>query len=168
MVVTKSYLFNYSPKFQPHSEWICLSWNYFLVPHDNCCLLWPLPSLLYGEWNGDSLQYSCLGNPMDRGAWQAIVHGVTKSWTWLNGYTATITVVTNVLVMTTSITAKWIGSLDERNLFLSFFFFFLGTCFYLNFRPASHCFQVLNILWHLAVLTKMAKVHISIPQLINY
>ena len=34
-----------------------------------------------GEENGDPLQYSCLGNPMDRGAWQAIVHGVTKSWT---------------------------------------------------------------------------------------
>ena len=26
-------------------------------------------------------QYSCLGNPMDRGAWRAIVHGVAKSWT---------------------------------------------------------------------------------------
>ena len=31
-----------------------------------------------GEGNGDSLQYFCLGNPMDRGAWQAAVHGVTK------------------------------------------------------------------------------------------
>ena len=29
--------------------------------------------------NGNPLQYSCRGNPMDRGAWQAIVHGVTKS-----------------------------------------------------------------------------------------
>ena len=36
------------------------------------------------EWNGDSLQYSCLENPMDRGAWLATVHGVTKSWTWLS------------------------------------------------------------------------------------
>ena len=34
-----------------------------------------------GEGNGDPLQYSCLGNPMDRGAWQATVHGVAKSWT---------------------------------------------------------------------------------------
>ena len=32
-----------------------------------------------GEGNGNPLQYSCLGNPMDRGAWQVIVHGVTKS-----------------------------------------------------------------------------------------
>jgi len=31
-----------------------------------------------GERNGNPLQYSCLGNPMDRGAWQAIVHGITK------------------------------------------------------------------------------------------
>ena len=31
------------------------------------------------EGNGWSLQYSCLENPMDRGAWQATVHGVTKS-----------------------------------------------------------------------------------------
>ena len=29
------------------------------------------------------LQYSCLGNPMDRGAWRATVHGVAKSWTQL-------------------------------------------------------------------------------------
>ena len=29
------------------------------------------------------LQYSCLENPMDRGAWWATAHGVTKSWTWL-------------------------------------------------------------------------------------
>ena len=32
-----------------------------------------------GEGNGNPLQYSCLENPMDRGAWQATVHGVTKS-----------------------------------------------------------------------------------------
>ena len=31
-----------------------------------------------GEVNGSPLQYSCLENPMDRGAWQAIVHGVAK------------------------------------------------------------------------------------------
>ena len=34
-----------------------------------------------GEGHGNRLQYSCLGNPMDRGAWWAIVHGVTKSQT---------------------------------------------------------------------------------------
>ena len=34
-----------------------------------------------GVRNGNPLQYSCLGNPMDRGAWQAAVHGVTKNRT---------------------------------------------------------------------------------------
>jgi len=34
-----------------------------------------------GERNGNLLQYSCLENSMDRGAWQATVHGVAKSWT---------------------------------------------------------------------------------------
>ena len=33
------------------------------------------------EGNGNPLQYSCLENPKDRGAWQATVHGVTKSQT---------------------------------------------------------------------------------------
>ena len=33
-----------------------------------------------GEGNGNPLQYSCLGNLMDRGAWRATVHGVAKSW----------------------------------------------------------------------------------------
>ena len=38
-----------------------------------------------GERNGNPLQYSCLGDPMDSGAWQATIHGVTKSWTqWSN------------------------------------------------------------------------------------
>ena len=31
-----------------------------------------------GEGNGNPLQYSCLENPMDRGVWQATVHGITK------------------------------------------------------------------------------------------
>ena len=34
-----------------------------------------------GEGNGNPLQYSCLGNPMDIGAWRATVHRVAKSWT---------------------------------------------------------------------------------------
>ena len=34
-----------------------------------------------GEGNGNPLQYSSLGNPMDRGAWQATVNGIEKSWT---------------------------------------------------------------------------------------
>ena len=36
-----------------------------------------------GGGYGDPVRYSCLENPMDRGAWRAIVPEVTKSWTWL-------------------------------------------------------------------------------------
>ena len=38
------------------------------------------------EGNGYPLQYSCLENLMDRGAWWATVHEVAKSWTWLSGW----------------------------------------------------------------------------------
>ena len=41
------------------------------------------------EGNGTPLQYSCLENPMDRGAWQAVVRGVAKSRTRLNDFTFT-------------------------------------------------------------------------------
>ena len=34
-----------------------------------------------GVGNGNLLQYSCLGNPMDSGAWRATVHGISNSWT---------------------------------------------------------------------------------------
>ena len=37
-----------------------------------------------GGENGNSLQYSCWGNPMDRGGWQATAHGAAKSQTWLS------------------------------------------------------------------------------------
>ena len=42
-----------------------------------------------GEGNGTPLQYSCLENPMDGGAWWAAVHGVTKSWTRLSDFSFT-------------------------------------------------------------------------------
>ena len=43
-----------------------------------------------GEGNGNPLQYSCLENPMDRGAWQATVCGVAKSRTRLSDYYFTL------------------------------------------------------------------------------
>ena len=45
--------------------------------------------VVVGEGHGTPLQYSCLENPMDGGAWQAAVHGVAKSWTRLNDFTFT-------------------------------------------------------------------------------
>ena len=38
----------------------------------------------HGAVNGSPFQYSCLGNPLDRGAWQAVVHGIAKSQTGLS------------------------------------------------------------------------------------
>ena len=52
-------------------------------------ILFVICSLVRGEGNGTPLQYSCLGNPMDGGAWWAAVHGVAKSWTRLSNLTFT-------------------------------------------------------------------------------
>ena len=46
-----------------------------------------------GEGNGNPLQYSCLENPMDRGAWWAMVHGIAKSQTTERLSMHTLTVV---------------------------------------------------------------------------
>ena len=40
-----------------------------------------------GKGNGNRLQYSCLEKPMDRGAWQATIHEVTKIWKQLSMHT---------------------------------------------------------------------------------
>ena len=47
------------------------------------------PKVEGGEGNGSPLQYSCLENPMNGGAWWATVHGVAKSWTRLSDFTFT-------------------------------------------------------------------------------
>ena len=41
---------------------------------------------LYSEGNGTQLQYSCLENPMDGGAWKAAVNGVAEGWTQLSDF----------------------------------------------------------------------------------
>ena len=46
-----------------------------------------------GDGNGNPLQYSCLENPMDGGAWQATVHGVAKNRTRLSNFTLLYTLV---------------------------------------------------------------------------
>ena len=45
--------------------------------------------MLYGEGDGTPLQYSCLENPMDGGAWKAAVHGVAEGQTRLSDFTFT-------------------------------------------------------------------------------
>ena len=58
-----------------------------------------------GEGNGNPLQYSCLGNPTDRGAWRVAVHVVTKSQTWLNDSTTNVINVKALSLL--SVSAQW-------------------------------------------------------------
>ena len=50
-----------------------------------------------GEGNGNPCQYSCLENPRDRGAWQATIHRVTKSWTVLKQLSMHTYAITGIL-----------------------------------------------------------------------
>ena len=52
-------------------------------------LNFPYLAVIFREGNGTPLQYSCLENPMDGGAWWAAVHGVAKSQTWMSDFTFT-------------------------------------------------------------------------------
>ena len=52
-------------------------------------LKYSLSYISLGEGNGNPLQYSCLENPKDGGAWQATVHGVATSWIQLSDFTFT-------------------------------------------------------------------------------
>ena len=56
-----------------------------------------LTQTIPGGGNGNPLQYSCLENPMDRGAWQATVHGVAKSRTGLSDLTLFLSFFLSVL-----------------------------------------------------------------------
>ena len=49
----------------------------------------PMSGRSPGEENGNSLQYSCSGNPMDRGIWRSTVHRVTESWIQLSKHAQT-------------------------------------------------------------------------------
>ena len=55
----------------------------FMIPQERA------PMHTVGEDNGTPLQYSCLENPMDGGAWWAAVHGVAGSWTRVSDFTFT-------------------------------------------------------------------------------
>ena len=64
-----------------HIDFSLQSWACFISSSTSSCL--------DGEGNGTPLQYSCLENPRDGGAWWAAVHGVTKSQTRLSDFTLT-------------------------------------------------------------------------------
>ena len=82
-----------------------------------------------GGGNGNPLQYSCLGNPMDRGAWWATVHGVAKSWTRLSTCINTLLVsrVSSFLLLSCIL---WYGCVTIYSLIeghLGYFLFFAVT-----------------------------------------
>ena len=62
--------------------YLCVEGKYCLSPSFSCCkfLNW---LILTGEGNGSPLQYSCLENPRDGGAWSAAIYGVAQSQTRL-------------------------------------------------------------------------------------
>ena len=69
-----------------------------------------------GEGNGSPLQYSCLGDPTDRGAWRATVRGVAKTWAWLKESDVTEQLSTNAHTHT-QFTLKhyFFDALDSQN-----------------------------------------------------
>ena len=64
------------PRDQTQISYVSFIWNILI-----CLGLIPGLGRSSGKGNGYLLQYSCLENLMDRGAWRITVHGVTKSWT---------------------------------------------------------------------------------------
>ena len=90
------------PNLSPHSEWH--AWPPNWLSQERICLQGrrhagsiPGSRRSPGGGNGDPLQYSCRDNPTDRGAWQATVHRVKKTQTWLSDSTTTSTAVMGVL-----------------------------------------------------------------------
>ena len=61
--------------------------NWHTVSHSGCIILYSYECCLSGEGDGTPLQYSCLENPMDGGAWWAAVHGVSRTRTQLSDFT---------------------------------------------------------------------------------
>ena len=76
------------------------------------------------EENGNPLQYSCLENPMGGGAWQAMVHGVTKNQTRLNDFTFTLSIYRNPLHILVIVFIFYM-QLQNLNCVLSFYSFVL-------------------------------------------
>ena len=80
-----------SPHPIPHrsSQSARLSSLYTATSHQLSINILHMTVYICGEGNGTPLQYSCLGYPIDGGAWWATVHGVTKSQTRLSNFTFT-------------------------------------------------------------------------------
>ena len=93
-----------------------------------------------GEGNRNPLQCSFLENLMDKGAWQATVHGVTKSWTWLRDSHTHTTHIKTLAVLTSTLAPGISGILA---LWVFFFSFYSSSVFFLLPPPLSLFFFVL-------------------------
>ena len=81
---------NWSFKHKIYSEWInALENSVNALVGILSFIITPVVFRLSSEGTGTPLQYPCLENPMDGGAWWAAVHGVAKSRTWLSNFTFT-------------------------------------------------------------------------------
>ena len=72
-----------------YSSWGCKRVRHDWVTKQQHLHIYVYVKLIYGEGNGTPLQYSCLENPIDGGAWWAAVHGVARSRTQLSDFTLT-------------------------------------------------------------------------------
>ena len=96
-----------------------------------------------GEGNGNPLQYSCLENPMDRGAWWATVHGVVKSQTRLKQLSTAQHILTGV---------SW--QLIIVLICISTYFHMPTSCLYVFFGEMSYL-HLLLIFWLLSSDTEL-------------
>ena len=94
-----------------------------------------------GGENGNLLQYSCLENPMDRGAWQARVHGIVKSQTGLSAHAHTHTTHTHTH---THITLKKPVLTIDHKLYPLLLFKVLIKCFTLQHKTEGGCIVFQN------------------------
>ena len=107
-----------------------------------------------GGGNGSLLQYSSQENPMDRGAWQATVHGVTKNWTWLSNrarvhthtHTHTHTSEYRGLFLKLSFVNLDVVFLDVRSLIYEVYILYISLSIYcrsiiyiLHYMPIFYC-----------------------------
>ena len=79
-----------------------------------------------GGGNGNPIQYSCLGNSMDGGAWRAAVYGVAQSWTRLSNFTFTFRKGMDLLSSRKRTSMKWSFEIYEfQSAYLQFLLFLL-------------------------------------------
>ena len=94
--------------------------------------------LSIGEGHGNPLQYSCLENSMDRGAWWATVHGIAKSWTRLSDSHS----LTHLPIHTGLFGFLWHFMSFKKNVFWLYALYWLYVCIFSPFGMLTFHFVV--------------------------